>query len=169
MRDRMLDGDRRWGSLSIHTDRMGLTRYRVVVYPPGIDDTERRRLRVARGWPVWGPMLWLGCEVVLAHSIGPWPALIVSTAISVGAGAIAAAWAGPQRTRVRMMTVNILAGHHDPASATARVDLLSMAAVLLEADAQLGRNDISLPAYEMAWWQVYDRMSDHRISTDKAV
>ncbi|HEX2402769.1 MAG TPA: DUF6611 family protein, partial [Mycobacterium sp.] len=44
---RLLDGDRAWGSLEIRPDRFGVTRYRLVVFPPGIDDAERRRVRMA--------------------------------------------------------------------------------------------------------------------------
>ena len=46
---RLIDGDRPWGSIDIKPDRFGVTRYRLVVYPPGISESERRRVRVARG------------------------------------------------------------------------------------------------------------------------
>ncbi len=51
---RLLDGDRSWGSIDIRPDRFGVTRYRLVVYPPGISESERRWVRVARGWPLMG-------------------------------------------------------------------------------------------------------------------
>jgi hypothetical protein len=40
---RLLDGDQPWGSIDIRPDRFGVTRYRLVVYPPGISESERRR------------------------------------------------------------------------------------------------------------------------------
>jgi len=46
---RVIDGDRPWGSIDIRPDRFGVTRYRLVVYPPGITESERRLVRVARG------------------------------------------------------------------------------------------------------------------------
>ena len=51
---RLLDGERPWGSLVVQPDRFGVTRYRLVVFPPGISEPERRWVRLARGWPMWG-------------------------------------------------------------------------------------------------------------------
>src|SRR5690242_13702116 len=76
---RLLDGDRAWGSLEIHPDRFGLTRYRLVVFPPGINAAERRSVRVARGWPLWGAVVWVLCEVCLTQTTGPWTAVLMST------------------------------------------------------------------------------------------
>ena len=65
---------------------MGVTRYRLVIYPPGISETERRRLRVWRGWPMWGALLWIVSYVILTELIGARPALLVSTATYLGGG-----------------------------------------------------------------------------------
>src|SRR6185503_14491494 len=73
---RALDGDRRWGSIDIRPDRFGVTRYRLVVFPPGITDAERRRVRVARGWLLWGALVWVFCEILLNQMTGPWTALV---------------------------------------------------------------------------------------------
>lgn len=156
--ERTVRGDRRWGSLAIHSDRMGLTRYRLIVYPPGITDDERRDVRIARGWPVWGLMLWLGCEIVLAHRIGPWIALVVSTAVVVAAGIAARIRAGELYPRVRSLTVAVLAGYRDDDAAAARIRLVTLAAELLEADQRLERDEITPAAHEAVWWRVYDRL-----------
>ena len=33
---RLIDGDRTWGSLAISSTRYGVTRYRLVMFPPGL-------------------------------------------------------------------------------------------------------------------------------------
>ena len=71
-----------------------MTRYRLVVFPPGISDSERRRVRVARGWLLWGALVWVFCEILLSQMTGPWTALVNSTAIYLGLGLVAMAMAG---------------------------------------------------------------------------
>src|ERR1700709_2459043 len=44
----VLDGRHGWGSLDISPTRHGVTRYQLVVFPPGIDMVERRLLRAWR-------------------------------------------------------------------------------------------------------------------------
>ncbi len=161
--DRALRGDRRWGSFAIHADRMGVTRYRLVVFPPGITDAERRDIRIARGWPFWGLMLWLGFELVFAHTIGPWTALALSTSVTIGAGVIAMLRAGGLRSQVRTMTVAVLAGFNDSESTHARKRLIALAAELLEADQLLERDEIDVASHEAIWWRVYGRLTAHTV------
>ncbi|WP_082753652.1 DUF6611 family protein [Mycobacterium sp. NAZ190054] len=162
--DRLLDGDRRWGSLSIRPDRMGLVRYRLVIYPPGITDGERRRLRVARAWPAWSLALWLSCEIALVDVVAPGEALAVSTALTLAAIAVAVLRAGPQRAQVHTMTVAVQAGYPDPAAAQRRRRLLTLAAELLESDELLEQGAIDPAAHEMVWWRVYDRLAEPAIA-----
>jgi hypothetical protein len=160
---RLLDGDRPWGSIDVRPDRFGVTRYRLVVYPPGISESERRRVRVARGWPLWGALAWVVCEIWLSHVTGPWAALAISTAAYAGSGLVAVAMAGAARTRVRTMAAMVMAGHHDPGSAATLDKLENLAAALMEADERLARGLISPANHEMVWWRVYDQMeSGHR-------
>ena len=156
---RLLDGDRPWGSIDIRPDRFGVTRYRLVVYPPGISEYERRLVRVARGWPLWGALVWVVCEIFFNNFTGPWTALAISTAAFLGSGVVAFAMAGAQRTRVRAIAAVVMAGYHNPASVAARDRLVELADTLMEADDRLASGQISALQHEMAWWQVYDRMS----------
>jgi hypothetical protein len=162
---RMLDGDRPWGSIEVRPDRFGVTRYRLVVYPPGISDSERHRIRVARGWPLWGALVWVVCEIWLSHVTGPWTAITISTAVYVGSGLVTVAMAGTARTRVRTMAAMVMAGHHDPASAAIRARLENLAAVLMTADERLERGQISPADHEMVWWRVYDQMESGHPAT----
>jgi hypothetical protein len=156
---RLLDGDRSWGSIDIRPDRFGITRYHLVVYPPGISESERRWVRVARGWPLLGAVMWIISEIVLSPLIGPWTALAISTAGYVGAGLAAVARAGAPRTRVRTMAAMMMAGHRDPISVAARDRLEGLATLLVEADDRLADGRITAIQHEMVCWQVYDQMS----------
>jgi len=155
---RALDGDRPWGSIDIRPDRFGVTRYHLVVFPPGISESDRRRVRVARGWPMWGALVWVVCEISLSHMTGPWTALVASTMIYLGLGLIAAMRAGDARRQVKTIGVMVMAGHHDPVSSSLHHQLDSLACTLIEADELLARGEISPAAHEMTWWRVYDQM-----------
>ena len=135
-----------------------MTRYRLVVFPPGISDAERRRVRVARGWLLWGALVWVFCEISLKQMTGPWTALVASTAIYLGLGLVATARRAITRRQVRTIGTMVMAGHHDPLSAALRHKLENLAGALMEADELLARGEISATAHEMTWWRVYDQM-----------
>ncbi|MDV3129032.1 hypothetical protein M1247_29290 [Mycobacterium sp. 21AC1] len=155
---RMLDGGRVWGSVDIRPGRFGITSYRLVVYPPGLDQTQRRWARAARGWPMWGLLLWLLCQAWLSGTMGPGPALGISVAVFVASGIAAVMLAGDARTQVRTMIAVTMAGYDDPDSRAGRDKLLDLAATLLEADDQLARGELSPVDHEVIWWRVYDQL-----------
>lgn len=159
---RLIDGDRPWGSIDIRPDRFGVTRYRLVVYPPGISESERRRIRAARGWPLWGALVWVICEIWLAEVTGPWTALTLATAAYLGLGVIAVAMAGPARTQVRTMAAMVMVGYYDPSSRVARDKLEAHAAQLIDADERLKQGQVSVAEHEMTWWQVYAQLESDR-------
>src|ERR1044072_5235143 len=150
---RLLDGDRRWGSIDIRPDRFGVTRYRLMVYPPGISESERRRVRVARGWPLWGALMWVVSEIFLNQITGPWTTLAISTALVVGLGTVATIRAGDPRRMVKTVFVAVLAGHRDPVTMAERDRLENLAGVLMEADELLARGELSESAHELVWWR----------------
>jgi hypothetical protein len=161
---RLVDGTYPWGSFVVCPDRMGVIRYRLVIYPPGIGAAERRRLRVWRGWPMWGALLWIVSCVILTGLIGPRPALLMSTAAYLGAGVAALLRAGDVRARVHMMRATVMTGRPDPVSRGARRKLKTLAATLIEADEHRQLGLISPIDYEMTWWQVYDQAQPHHVS-----
>jgi len=161
---RLLDGDHAWGSIEIRPDRFGVTRYRLVVYPPGISDAERRRVRVARGWPLWGALVWVCCEIFLTQITGPWTALAISTSVYLGLGLVSVTRAGDPRRQVRTIGTMVMAGHRDPASVALHHRLENLAGTLLEADELLARGAISPTEHEMIWWLAYERMPTANVS-----
>jgi hypothetical protein len=154
---RLLDGGNRWGSVHVQADRFGAVRYRLVVYPPGISDAERRRLRLWRGAPVWGTALWVLAEIVLQHFMAPRTALVFSTGLVIASVAFAFTMAGPTRGLVRMMRVDAILGHSD-ATIAARDRLYSLASILQDADERLDAGLISPLEHEALWWRVYDQL-----------
>jgi hypothetical protein len=159
---RLLDGDRMWGSIDVRSDRFGVTRYRLVVYPPGIDTSERRRVRAARGWPMWGLVMWVACEIWASQLTGPWTALAISTGTALLAGHIAVWLAGEARTRVRTLVAAGMVGQHDPVSAAAVERLKVSAGHLIEADDSIRDGRLSPADHEAIWWKVYDDIESDR-------
>lgn len=158
----MLDGAHPWGAADVSADRFGVTRYRLVVYPPGIDRVDRRLVRLWRGWPVWGVLVWIGCEIWLTQIVGPWAALAISTTVALASGALAALLAGDQRAQVRTMAVTVLAGQYDEPSLALRSRIETLAGRLIDADERLRRRTIAPAEHEMAWWRVYDELAEDR-------
>lgn len=144
-----------------------MTRYLLVVYPPGISASERRRLRVWRGWPWWGALVWMISEIWLSHTTGPWLAFAASTAVFLASGVTAAVMAGDTRTQVHTMIATTMVGYHDPVSKAARDKLESLAEILLEADDRLQHGLISPIEHEMAWWRVYRKTATDGVTTPR--
>lgn len=79
-----------------------LVQYRLGIYPPGVTDSERSRLRAWHGSPVWSLLLWLFSAVVLSClDLHPVIAAAVAGAVTGGAVMLAAHLAAPMRTRMR--------------------------------------------------------------------
>jgi hypothetical protein len=159
---RLLDGKRPWGAIDVLPDRFGVTRYRLMVYRPDITESERRWVRVAHASPVWGVALWISLQVWLSGTASPWIALLISTGMSVGAGAVAAALAGTARTEVRILSAIVMADFDDSASARVRARIERLAMELLEADERRSQGRISTVEHELTWWRVYNEMAPGR-------
>ncbi|BBZ32046.1 DUF6611 family protein [Mycolicibacterium confluentis] len=158
----LIDSRALWGSLDVRPDRFG-TRYLLVVYPPGITATERRRVRIWRGWPLWGTLLALVMAATLGRSLGTPTAVGISIALSLSVGALVFVRAGQTRTRVRTVGGLMLATAHDPKAAQTCRRIETLAATMLQADGHLRAGDITPTEHELIWWSVYDAIA-HRAS-----
>lgn len=161
---RLLDGDTRWGSLTIQPDRFG-TRYLLVVYPPGTTDAERRRIRVWRGWPLWGALLWILAEIALTRHLDPWLALAVSTGLLTVCVTAAFRISGAPRARVHTLAATLLPRRYDPVSNALCDTMNAMAQMLRDADALRAAGRISPARFEQTWWTVYDAMASIRLQS----
>jgi len=162
---RALQGEARWGSLTIQPDRFG-TRYLLVVYPPGSTDAERRRIRVWRGWPLWGALLWVLSEVTLIRHLDPWLAQLVSTGLLTACVVAAFATAGAARGRVRVLAATLLPRRYDPVSKALCDSMTELAQTLRDADALRAAGVISPARFELTWWTVYDAVAAIRPRAD---
>lgn len=154
---RLVDGEASWGTLIVQPQRFGATRYKLIVYPPGLGDAERRWIRAWRGWPVWGAVLWLVAMIWLSHHMTPLVALVIATGGYFGVGAAAFAMAGPARAQVRIVYAEVLAGRHDPIADARRRAVEVRAATLGCAYDRYRGGEVSAVDYEAIWWQVYMR------------
>lgn len=136
-----------------------MTRYRLVVYPPGISNDERRRLRVWRGAPMWGAALWIGAEILLQQMTEPLTAFVISTGLVITFACVALARSGDTRTRVRSIGVVTMAGHTDAKLTAARDELLSMGMALTAADERVDDGTMSPLDHEVLWWQIYEKLA----------
>jgi hypothetical protein len=160
-----LDGDRVWGSLSVSPTRYGVTRYWFVVFPPGIDASERRLLRAWRAWPTWGSLLWL-LSLCLFSPLTMWAQFALPTVVWLSIGAFLFARVGGLRTQVRTRCVTRFAGHPDldEHSAAEYAEIRTLVAILESVDTLRAQGQLSATDHEAIWWRVYDRLGDrHRI------
>ena len=155
---RRLDCRRAWGSLDIYPSRHGVSRYRLVVFPPGISGDERRFLRWWRSWPIWGSVLWVVSEIVLSNAMTPVASLAISTMLYLGTGAIAFALAGAARTQVRTLSAIRMNGYTDTEIETQFTKLRSLACALTDADRRRAEGTLSAVDHEALWWRVYEGM-----------
>jgi hypothetical protein len=155
---RLLDGGRTWGALEISASRYGVTRYRLVVFPPGISGDERIVLRLWRTFPVWGLASWLLAEVTLMTVVSPGPALAFATGGCAAMGAVTMALAGHTRHLVRRLTVVRMVGVNDPMAGPRLDELRTLTERLTNADARLAAGELTTIDHEAEVWRVYDQM-----------
>jgi hypothetical protein len=156
---RLLDGGHTWGSIDVSPPRYGVSRYRLVVFPPGISADDRVLLRAWRAWPVWGIAVFLALEIVLVPVLGSGQALGTSAAVFLGAGAVLMAMTGPHRHGIHTMSVVRTAGADDASVVGKYVELQSLADDLAVADRRLIDGEIDAAEHECLVWRVYDRMA----------
>ena len=157
---RLLDGGHTWGSLEVSATRYGITRYRLVVFPPGISADDRVLLRIWRAWPTWGMATFLILEILLVPAIGAVAALWISATVFLGAGAVVMALTAATRGDVRTMTAVRRAGVHDPLAADQFAAFYVLANELVDADGKLAAGEILPVEHELLVWRVYERMAD---------
>jgi hypothetical protein len=155
---RLLDRGPSWGSMSTCLTRYGVTRYTLVVYPPGISREERVLLRLYRSWPLWGITGWLLLQLPLASDTSPGMAVAMASGISLAAIVTVAALAGANRGRVRVLTVIQMPGVEDPAGGRQLTEMRCLARKLVMADRALAAERIDATEHEAIVWSVYDRM-----------
>jgi hypothetical protein len=157
---RVLDGGHSWGSLDVSPPRYGVSRHRLVVFPPGISADDRVLLRAWRTWPIWGVAVFLVLQIVLIQLFSSGAALTFSAGIALGAGGVIMAMTGAHRSQVRTMSVVRTACADDLLVAERFAELQSLVETLATADHALAEGTIDAVEHELAVWYVYERMAD---------
>ncbi|MDT5179638.1 MAG: hypothetical protein QOJ95_3836 [Mycobacterium sp.] len=157
---RLLDGGHTWGSLSVSPPRYGVSRYRLVVFPPGISAEDRMLLRAWRSWPAWGIAVFLILEILLVPTLGTGLAFGTSVAVVLGAGAVLMVKSGATRGQVRTLTVVRTYGAVDDHVVEQFALLHTLTETLANADSRLAKGEIGAVAHERLVWFVYDQMAD---------
>ena len=155
----LLDGENRWGFVRIQIDRFGVTRYRLVVYPPGISDVQRRRLRIWRGAAHLGSSAVGGVRDPPSGFDRTVDRACVLHRRRLALAAVAMAQAGETRTMVRSMGVVTMPGLTEVATMHSRHELLAMAMTLTAADERVDEERMSPLDHEALWWQVYEKLA----------
>jgi hypothetical protein len=158
----VLAGKHVWGSVEIGLPRQGFKWYRLVVFPPGTTDSERRRFRLAYGWPAWGAVLFVISLIYLGDLFGPWLGLATSATVWLGTGVWVFIRVGDVRPRVRTLSVVLIDRHYDPLSADRFARLESAFGQLERADLLLTQGQISTADHELRWGLAYDLLATDR-------
>lgn len=158
----LLDGDTVWGTVEIRPQRWGATTYRIVVYPPGINSEQRRRVRVWRGFYAWGTGLWLASTAILSGFTEPWTAVALACAVSLILGAVAFARAGSLRSAVRTADVTVPVPNPDRALLLRARQVQTIGVTMVRADHRLRDGDISVADHELVWHRAYAQL-EHNI------
>jgi hypothetical protein len=159
----VLDGQHDWGSVDVSPTRYGVTRYRLVVFPPGIGTVERRLLRLWRAWPTWGTALWVLTQIVLGAVISPGEAFATSTIAYLAGGLFLFLRVADFRCRVRTLSVIRMVGYTDEGSGALFAEVKSLVAALYDADSQRDRGQSSPADHESTWRQVYGRLERNHL------
>jgi hypothetical protein len=152
---RLLDGAHLWGSFDATVGRYGLRRYRLIIFPPGSTTTDRRLLRLCRGWPVGGGVLALFAVMLVGGSPD---SLLVAAAAYLTVGAVLFVLTAGVRGGVRSMSLILLTEQLGPDDRRRYAEWEALVSLLTYADHMLSAAAITLLQHEALWWQAYDRL-----------
>jgi hypothetical protein len=156
---RLFDRGCTWGSIDVYPARYGVVRYRLMVFPPGLQPQERTLLHAWRTCRVWVTVLWLALEMILVPVMGAGMALVVATGLCLAVLARVLVTTAAHRSRVRTLSVVRMAGYDDEDTAAELERMGQLVEALTEADRRLANGEVTTVEHEALVWSVYDRLS----------
>lgn len=161
VRTRVLEGQHRWGRLSVRpVSRTMWSARTLVVFPPGADTRERVLLRAWHAWGVVGAVL----AVVVMAAATPRPVLGMVAGCAVYAAGFVLLGRATRRLRplVRTLTVTTYYGNGRPeVHGDARLLSGSLDALAVTEDA-LARRRIDPVTFEAVWADVWNTLPSRR-------
>lgn len=153
-----------WGTIRLTSPvRYGWRVYRLTVYAPGTDSTQRRLLWLDRNIPYLSAVLMLALTMVLQPSA---PSLSVLLLVPVGI-AVTAMVRHPLR-ELRLSVRTLAVAYVDVDGSTRAVGnsalLDESMSCLREADRALAAEEISRVEHERRWGMVYDGLGDTAVA-----
>jgi hypothetical protein len=158
-----------WGSFDVSLPRHGVSRYRLVVLPPGISAQQRRALRLWRNWPLWGAGIWLCAQMFGMFTDTGWAAFIGGVLLFMAVGALAFAATGDIPWQVRTISATSYTGYSHHELTRRHRMVLSLAGRMMRAERLRKQGRITGAEYEARWWQVYDEMTEMESNSTRSV
>ncbi|MET0805564.1 MAG: DUF6611 family protein [Lacisediminihabitans sp.] len=166
-----LEGHHPWGTLDVPNPvdlgRRGWGRYRLRVYPPGTNATERRALTFHRRWPVGGGIAALFAELIVGTLWAPTAATVAILSVYLGGIALGLLNTRGLRSRVRSITVVVteLSGERHRFGDIALYE--ASVRHLLELDRRMSAGEIVHVQHEAGWAVVYNSLEDSPIRSHR--
>jgi hypothetical protein len=145
----------RWGSLGGGPVRFGGRHYRLVVYPPGTDDRERRLLRTAQWWPGAGALLAVTAFGILGDLFGLPVAFALATALYLGPLLALRHVVRRPRRDVSVVHAEYLWGPGTAADLARCRRVVSLSSTLTDAERALDRGALTPVDFQRIWGDVH--------------
>jgi hypothetical protein len=153
---RMSEGEYRWGRVDVTPPARGtLVWYRVCVYPPGTNASERRALTAYRDWPVLGAIIALVTLIAFGRMLPPTPLVVGLLVGYVGIYYLTARRTAILRGRSRTVTATFVILDNVVETYGAAETLSRVKVTFAELDASFSSGELSPAHYELAWASVF--------------
>jgi hypothetical protein len=152
-----------WGSFEandpVSARRSGMKRYHLEVFAPGTDSVERGQLRRFRQWRVWGALIALACDFIIASTWHSWQAPLLIAVVYLAGLMIGLRLTSRVRRGIHSLNVGtILLG----GSTIVEGDIALLESCLSEfetLDRERSTSTISPVEYEAEWAHLYARLA----------
>ena len=164
---RLLEGQYVWGRVDVTPPARSLcTSYRVVVYPPGTNSSERRRLTSRRNWPVTGAVLSMIVLLAASSQIEELLAIMLAITVYIGGFIVWGRLCRGVWPRCRTVEASFMVGFEGTVSAGDPALLASTMRRFHELGMANCAGTITPAQFESRWSTLYDALDDRRLPTE---
>jgi len=145
----------RWGSLVGGPLRYGGRAYRLVVYPPGTDDRDRRLLSALEWWPKGGPPFAVVAFAILGDPAGVPTSVGLAVALFLGPYLWLRHTVRRQRRDLAVVDADYLLEPATPEELDRCRRLVSMSSTLVDAERAFDRGELTPVDFQRIWGDVH--------------